>query len=212
VSELLKDHVTLELEGIDRMYLNAYVPKWQCPEGAAWFFRYHRQQKFASSALMDPISKAFVAAIEEFALAEQVPLITFQKGQRKDDIAAAMRNRFEKEEGVLFIGKAQEKAPVFRTEKRTDPRTGSKYPWIVRSRAMVNFYYFYIIDCDFGPLDNGILSCDNVKRVQKISDQLDAAKIDTVFRKWLRRLPHPFTASDRKATGTTCRSCRRSSR
>lgn len=235
VSELLKDHVTLELEGIDRMYLNAYVPKLQCPEGAAWFFRYHRQQKFASSALMDPISKAFVAAIEEFALAEQVPLITFQKGQRKDDIAAAMRNRFEKEEGVLFIGKAQEKAPVFRTEKRTDPRTGSKYPWIVRSTAMVNFYYFYIIDCDFGPLfikfcsyfpytakvclnghewlkqqlrargitfeplDNGILSCDNVKRVQKISDQLDAAKIDTVFRKWLRRLPHPFTASDRKA-------------
>lgn len=54
VSEILKEHVTLELEGIDRMYLNAYVPGLQSPEGAAWFFKFHRGQPFASSVLMDP--------------------------------------------------------------------------------------------------------------------------------------------------------------
>ena len=235
VSEILKEHVTLELEGIDRMYLNAYVPGLQSPEGTAWFFKSHRGQMFASSALMDPISKGFVRAIEQYALAEQVPLITFQKGERKDDIAARIRARFNKEEGVVFIGKAQEKAPVFRTEKRTNPKTGQKYPWIVRSTAMVNQYYFYIADRNFGPffikfcsyfpytakvclnghewlkeqlrakdipfepLDNGILSCEDPKRVQKISEQLDAAKINAMFRKWLARLPHPFTAADRKA-------------
>ena len=32
-----------------------------------------------------------------------------------------------------------------------------------------------------------------------LCDRLDAAKIDAVFRKWLARLPHPFTAVDRKA-------------
>jgi len=128
VSEILKEHVTLELEGIDRVYLNAYVPGLQSPEGTAWFFKSHRGQPFASSALMDPISKAFVAAIEQFALAEQVPLMTFQKGERKDEVAKVLRAGFEKEEGVVFIGKAQEKAFVFRTEKRTNAKTGTEVP------------------------------------------------------------------------------------
>jgi hypothetical protein len=35
--------------------------------------------------------------------------------------------------------------------------------------------------------------------VQRIANTLDAAKIDAVFRKWLRRLPHPFTAAHRAA-------------
>jgi hypothetical protein len=39
---------------------------------------------------------------------------------------------------VLFVGKAQEKASVFRTEKRRDAQ-GQTYPWI-------------ILDRDFGPL------------------------------------------------------------
>src|SRR6202030_3571504 len=58
---------------------------------------------------------------------------------------------FRKEEGMVFVGKAQEKTPVFRTEKRRNPRTGQPYPWIVRSTAMVNHYYVYALDCDFGP-------------------------------------------------------------
>ena len=41
---------------------------------------------------------------------------------------------------VLFVGKAQEKSPVFRTEKRLNPTTGQSYPWIVKSTAMVNQY------------------------------------------------------------------------
>lgn len=234
VGQILADHVTLQLEGIDRMYLNAYVPGLQIPEGAVCFFRRHRGYSIASSALMAPISEAFVAAIERFALAEQVPIITFGKGERKDDIAAAMRRDFERQEGVVFIGKAQEKAKVFRTEKRTTP-TGKRYPFIVTSTAMVNHYYFYIFDRDFGPffikfcsyfpynakvclnghewlkqqllargiefeaLDNGILSCAAPARAQKLCDHFDAAKIEAVFRKWLARIPHPFTAADRKA-------------
>jgi hypothetical protein len=52
---------------------------------------------------------------------------------------------------VVFLGKAQEKTPVFRTEKRRSPKTGQPYPWIVRSTAMVNHYYIYAVDRDFGP-------------------------------------------------------------
>jgi len=119
VAEVLADHVRLEVEGIDRMYLNVYVPQWQREVGVASFFRYHRGYPFVSSALMDPISKSFVASLEAFAKQEQVPVVQFRKGQRQDDMAAEHLSKFTKDEGVLFIGKAQERTPVFRTERRS---------------------------------------------------------------------------------------------
>jgi hypothetical protein len=52
---------------------------------------------------------------------------------------------------VLFVGRAQEKTRVFRTEKRRNPETGKSYPWIVSGTGMVNHFYFYCVDDDFGP-------------------------------------------------------------
>ena len=235
VAEILREHVTLEVEGIDRMYLNGYVPSLQYESGVAAFFRKHRGQPFASSALMDPISKTFVAAIHTFVAEAGVPLITFEKGQRKDDVMAEQLKRFRAPEGVVFVGRAQEKTPVFRTEKRRNATTGHAYPWLVRSTAMVNHFYFYAVDEHFGPfflkfgtyfpynaklclngheyvkrqltrrgipyepLDNGILSCRDPRRLQALCDGLSAEKIDAFAHKWLRRLPHPFTAGDQRA-------------
>src|SRR3954453_17536769 len=112
VAEVLADHVTLEVEGIDRMYLNVYIPGLQREQGVASFFRFHRGYPFVSSALLDPISKTLVAALEEYARREEIPVVQFRKGQRKDDMAAAQRKKFSKGEGVVFIGKAQEDACV----------------------------------------------------------------------------------------------------
>ena len=154
VAEILRSHVTLELEGIDRMYLNVYVPKLQYPSGVATFLRQHRGAQFASSVLLQPISDAFVANMERFAETRQIPIITFRKGQRKDDLAKEALADFTKAggtEGVLFVGKAQEKTPVIRTEKRHNERTGRPYPWLVWSTAMVNHWYWYAVDRDFGP-------------------------------------------------------------
>jgi hypothetical protein len=151
VAVILREQVTLEVESIDRLYLNVYVPQLQRELGVVGFFRHHRGQPITSAALMEPISHAFVAAIERFAKQHGVPLITFAKGQRKDEVAAAYLANFPHDDGVLFIGKAQEKAPVFRTERRHHPETGRAYPWLVRSTALVNQYYFYGIDREFGP-------------------------------------------------------------
>ncbi|MSV27864.1 MAG: hypothetical protein EXQ52_03850 [Bryobacterales bacterium] len=52
---------------------------------------------------------------------------------------------------MLFIGKAQEKTSVFRTERRRKEQTGATYLWLVRSTAMVNHFYVYCMDRDFGP-------------------------------------------------------------
>jgi hypothetical protein len=235
VAEVLRRHVTLEVEGIDRMYLNVYQPRLQCEGQVAAFFRRHRGHTCASSALMNPKSKAFIAGVERFTEENGIPLLSFAKGQRKEDVALEHRARFRGTEGILFVGKAQEKAAVFRTEKRRNPKTGQAYPWIVRSTAMVNHFYFYGLVEDFGPfflkfctyfpynaklcingheyvkrqlakggipfeaLDNGVLSCADPKRLQQLCDGLSAAKIDALLRKWLARLPHPFTAQDRKA-------------
>ena len=233
VAEVLRDHVTLEVEGIDRMYLNAVVPILQAERGIAWFFRQGRGHAFASSALMAPMTRAFVEALEGFARSEKLDIVTFEKKQRKDDVAAKYRAGFRGEEGLLFVGKAQEKVSVFRTQRRKNPTTGASYAWLYRSTAMVNQYYFYALDRDFGPfflkfcsyfpynaklcingheyvkrqlerrgikyeaLDNGILSCEDPATLQNICDELSPVHIDALFRKWLRQLPHPFTAEDR---------------
>ncbi|HYU46230.1 MAG TPA: hypothetical protein VEK84_08645 [Terriglobales bacterium] len=235
VAEILNQHVTFELECIDRMYLNVYVPPLQCEPGVVKFFRGHRGHPFASSALMDPMTKSFVASMERFAKQEQIPVVQFRKGQRKDEVMAEHLARFDKPEGVVLLGKAQEKTPVFRTEKRRNPETGKTYPWIVRSTAMINQYYWYCLDRDFGPfflkfasyfpynaklclngheyakcqlrregigfkaLDNGFVSSENPERLQTFCEEMGPQQIDGLLRRWLSRLPHPFTAQDREA-------------
>lgn len=235
VSEVLQDHVTLESEAIDRMYLNVYVPRLQSAGGVAWYLKGYRGERFASTHSLAPMTEAFVADIARFARRHRIDVVSFGKGQRKDEVTQQYLRRTRRRQGVLYIGKAQEKARVVRTERRTSARTAGTYPWIVESTAMVNHFYFYCLDEDFGPfflkfcsyfpynaklcingneyakcqlrkrgigfeaLDNGIGRCDDPKTLQRICDGLSSAKIDALLRKWLRKLPHPFPAADRRA-------------
>jgi len=110
VAQILREHVTLEVESLDRMYLNLSVPSLQHAGGVVRFFRSQRGQPFASSALLQPMSRDFVASLERYARDHDLPLLTFAKGQRKDEVAAEYRARARLDEGVLFIGKAPEKS------------------------------------------------------------------------------------------------------
>jgi hypothetical protein len=83
VASILKDHVTLEVESIDRMYLNAYVPRLQYAGGVVKFFRQHRGQPIASSALMSPMTRDFVASIQRFVQSGSLPLLTFEKSKTR---------------------------------------------------------------------------------------------------------------------------------
>jgi hypothetical protein len=154
VADVLDEHVTLEVECIDRMFLNVYQPRLQHVGGVVQFFLGHRGATFASSALMDAISKPFIAGLHRYCLDQDVPMRDFGRGERKDDVAHEFLREFQaagRTEGVLFIGKAQEKTRTYRTEKRRNPVTGASYPWIVTATAMVNQYYVYAVDGDFGP-------------------------------------------------------------
>jgi hypothetical protein len=139
------------LEAIDRMYLNAYVPSLQTGAGLVYFLKTQLGVRVPSTVMVAPMSQRFVDALERFAETQGVDLVTFKKGERKDDVAKQYLATFEGDEGVLFVGKAQEKASVFRTDKRRDAQ-GKTYPWIIRSTTPVNHYYVYMLDHDFGPL------------------------------------------------------------
>ena len=143
VADVLADHVVFEVESIDRMYLNVWQPRLAYGGGVQGFFVAHRHYRYASTALMDPMTKAFVADIHGFVAARGLELISFAKGQRKDDLAQEFLAKFGQDEGVLFVGRAQEKAGVWHTQRRHNPVTGDSYAWLVRSSAFINFFYFY---------------------------------------------------------------------
>lgn len=152
LGELLEKKVTLDIEGIDRLYLNAYQPMLQTGGGVSAFFRHHRGAVVASTTLMAPMSKDFVAGIHRFAKQNEVEMVRFNKGQRKDDETRKRLRDFHRYEGVLYIGIAQEKFGAFRVTKRHNPETGTSFPWLYRSTVMCNQYYFYLVDGDFGPM------------------------------------------------------------
>jgi hypothetical protein len=150
-ADVLSRHVLFEVESVDRMYLNVYQPKLQYGGGVSAFFAGHRGHKYASSVLMAPITETFVANIHHFIAARGLDLLSFGKGEDKDAIAHKYLAAFEGENGVLFVGRAQEKAWVFRTRKRRNPATGKEYLWLTRATLQVNYFYFYCVDEDFGP-------------------------------------------------------------
>src|SRR4029453_2485962 len=102
VADILSDHVVLSVEGIDRMYLNIYVPRLQCEQGVVGFFRDHREQPLPSAALMSPMTRSFVAALERYIAQNAIAVVHFRKGQRKDEVMKEYLSKFEKEEGVVF--------------------------------------------------------------------------------------------------------------
>lgn len=149
INELLRNHVTLEVECLDRIYLNGFIPNLQIPGQLVAFLVQHRKQKIPSPALLNQMTQNFVQNVKQYAEENNVPIVHFKHGERKDDIAAQMRRKYPVKNGVVFIGIAQEKAYAFKGHKKTQKGyVGFDYS---RQSVFVNYYYFYLDDEDFGP-------------------------------------------------------------
>src|SRR5260370_15765907 len=103
---------------------------------------------------MRPVTEAFVADIHHYVAAHGLDLVHFRKGERKDDIAQryladATRADGTVPEGVLFVGRPQEKALVFGTQKRRNPATGASYARLVRESVLLSHFYLSGFDYDF---------------------------------------------------------------
>jgi hypothetical protein len=153
VNEILDGHVALDLECLDRVYLNAYVPTLQVSGQVATFLKVHRGQPIASPALFQKMGDAFRQAVARFAKRHQIPVIRFRKHDRQIDV---IRPYFEaaSEPGVIAIGVAQEFQSVMsgydRSPKTNTPRTGPPHFSFVKEDRRVTVYYFYIADAEFG--------------------------------------------------------------
>ncbi len=76
-AEVLRGHVTLELECLDRLYVNAYVPIPQGGAGVSYYFRELRGYPVPSSELMAPMARSLVASIERVARKEGLDFVRF---------------------------------------------------------------------------------------------------------------------------------------
>lgn len=136
---------------MDRIYLNGYVPKLQTGGQLVTFMIERLAKPIPSPALLGKITQGFVAAVKQFAADNGIPLLKFEHGERKDDIANEMRSKRSVRDEVVFIGVAQEKARAFSGRKR-DKKGYVGFEYERDKSVYVNHYYFYIDDEDFGPV------------------------------------------------------------
>ncbi len=149
VNEILRDHLTLTVDCMDRMYLNGYIPNLQVPGQLVNFLTKHRGNVIPSPILLGKIGQQFQQAIQDYAQKQEIPLVHFESRERKDELAAEYRSKFSGAEGVVFIGVAQEKAQSFKSLK-SQKGPAVSFEWSGQP-VRVNHYYFYLQDADFGP-------------------------------------------------------------
>jgi len=152
VHDVLDGQVALDLECLDRVYLNGWVNNLQVGGQVVSFLTAHLGYPIPSPAIFDKIGTAFRRAVTRFAEQDHIPVVRFTKADRKIETmrpylaAQAKTGR----SGVAAIGVAQEYASVFTGTER-EGSTGA--PWFAFHKAdrRVTCYYFYIWDDDFGP-------------------------------------------------------------
>ena len=151
VNDVLDGHVVLDVECLDRIYLNGYVPNLQVGGQVVSFLTQHLGYQIPSPAILEKIGTAFRKAVDRFAADNKIPVVRFGKNDRKIEV---MRRYLAKQaatgrSGVAAIGVAQEFAPVFTAIKKQRGKT----VWFSFTKAdrRVTCYYFYVFDDDFGP-------------------------------------------------------------
>lgn len=149
VAELIRDHVTLTVDCVDRIYLNAYVPRLQSEGGVVGFLLHARGQRIPSPALFGQITEDFKRRLRAWCAARRLPWIEFQKGERKDTVVERYRARCQGRPGVVCVGVAQEKAKAWTARKEVHGRhVHFTYRW---KSVCVNHYYVYFLDPEWGP-------------------------------------------------------------
>jgi len=150
IKALLDEHVTLTVECLDRLYLNGYVRDLQTGPGVVRFLVDHLKFPVASPALLGQISKRYIGQVEAYIQKHHLPVVPFEKGQRKDTIARKMRRQRPVRDAVVFVGVAQEKAYGFKATKDFTSRPGQLRFHYSRQSVFVKHYYFYVDDPEFG--------------------------------------------------------------
>jgi len=107
---LLRDHTTLTCRSLDRIFLQAYVPKLQSVGGVCQFLHWQKGFSIPSSAAFGKIGDAYVAEVFRWAKLRAIPVRGFAKGENKEEIARPLIEAAQQEGGdgrVVLIGHRQ---------------------------------------------------------------------------------------------------------
>jgi hypothetical protein len=158
INDVLEGHVGLEIECVDRLYLNAYLPMMQVGGQVVRFLRGHLGYQIPSPALLGKIGNRFRREVSAFARERGIPVLHLAKpdrsrwGDRKLDHVRGYLEQAEREGrfGVVAIVACQEFQWVFSARDRAGHAKAASFQYFKEDRR-VGIYYFYILDPDFGP-------------------------------------------------------------
>jgi hypothetical protein len=141
VNDVLDGHVALDIECLDRICLNAYVPVLQTSSQVVAFLSGHLGFPFPSPVLFRQMGDRFRTAVLSFPDANDIPWIRFGKDESKLEVmqphlaGQASTGR----SGVAAIGVAQEFQRVWTA---SEGKTSTGIPrWFVKTDRRVTCYY-----------------------------------------------------------------------
>jgi len=151
-ADILAGHVSLDLECLDRIYLNGYVPNLQVG-GQVVQFLAARGFPIPSPAVVARIGDRFRQSVRSFADANKIAMVGFRKGDRKIEKMKPYLARQARtgRSGVAAIGWAQEFQWVASCTTTQARHGGAPHFGWGRAERRVTCYYFYVFDDDFGP-------------------------------------------------------------
>jgi hypothetical protein len=147
IASLLRDRVTLRVRSVDRLFLQAYVPKLMTSFQVVRFLL-DRGYSIPSPALLGRIGRAYVAAIDRFAIEHEIAVVRFGKGESKEQTARGYVQLAERDGrfGVVLIGVAQERTTAWRGFRRGG-RDSHPHFEFARQRVFVNHYLRLDVGC-----------------------------------------------------------------
>jgi hypothetical protein len=153
INDVLDGHVVLDLQCLDRVYLNGYVPQLQVGGQVVTFLTEHLGNPIPSPALFKQIGDGFRDAVRTFANSHGIPVLhlnTSDRSRGDDRKVDHVREVIDQatEPGVVAIVVAQEVQKVFLGYQRPS-KAGAQFGFDKADRR-VTVSYFYILDPAFG--------------------------------------------------------------
>src|SRR5437868_1461219 len=120
IPELLSEHVTLEVECLDRLYLNGYIGPLATSGGLVTFMREQLDKSIPSPVVLGQVTEKFREAVKAMSEWQHIPVYQFDHKERKDEVANQIRRQRRVRDGIVFIGVAQDQPG--RAVRRVGPR------------------------------------------------------------------------------------------
>jgi hypothetical protein len=149
LAEVCESAVAFTYRSIDRLILNAYIPTLQMPGAMVTFLREVCGKPILSPVVFKALTDRFVAAVHAFTEARAIPVLRATGRTGPGEVAhralraAARAQRW----GVVAVVIHQESARVFTSRHAGGRRTNF---WVREERRLVNHYYFYLRDREYG--------------------------------------------------------------